>query len=52
MRHKKSMLRIRIQNPGFGAFLTPGSRISDPRSQTHIFESLVTTFWVKSSIIL
>ncbi len=27
-----------------------GSRISDPGSQTHIFESLVTTFWVKSFI--
>ncbi len=24
----------------------------DPGSQTHIFESLMTTFWVKSSIIL
>jgi hypothetical protein len=43
-------------DPGFGAFLTPGSgirnrffpdpgpRISDPGSQTHIFESLVTFF--------
>jgi hypothetical protein len=30
---------------GIGAFLTPGS-------QTHMYESLVTTFWVKSSIIL
>jgi hypothetical protein len=30
----------------------PGSRIPDPGSQTHIFEGLVTTFWVKSSIIL
>ncbi len=29
-----------------------GSRISDPGSQTHIFESLETIFWVKSSIIL
>ncbi len=29
-----------------------GSRISDPGSQTHIFESLVTIFWIKSSIIL
>jgi hypothetical protein len=25
---------------------------SDPGSQTHIFESLVTNFWVKISIIL
>jgi hypothetical protein len=46
-------------DPGSGAFLTPGSgirngfipkwvysgsRILDPGSQTHIFESLVTTF--------
>ncbi len=52
------VLRIRIRDPGSGAFLTPvsgirnrfspdpGSRISDPGSQTHIFESLpvVTTF--------
>jgi hypothetical protein len=29
---------------GIGAFLTPGSRIPDPGSQTHIFESLVTIF--------
>ncbi len=29
-----------------------GSGFSDPGSQTHIFESLVTNFWVKSSIIL
>jgi hypothetical protein len=41
--------------PGSGAFLTldPGSgigffRIPDLGSQTHIFESLVTIFWVKS----
>jgi hypothetical protein len=46
-------------DPGSGAFgpLDPGSgigyfRISDPESQTHIFESLVTIFWVKSYIIL
>ncbi len=33
--------------------LDPRSGIrNDPGSQTHIFESLVTTFWVKSSIIL
>jgi hypothetical protein len=37
--------------------LTPGSgigffRISDPVSQTYIFEGLVTIFWVKTSIIL
>jgi hypothetical protein len=30
-------------DPGSGAFLTPGS---------HIFESLVAIFWVKSSIVL
>jgi hypothetical protein len=51
-------------DPGSCAFLTPGSgirkrffqdpgsRISYPGSQTHIFESLVSIFWVKSSIIL
>jgi|LakMenEpi03Aug12_release.lakeMendotaPanAssembly.Ray.scaffolds.fasta_scaffold1521903_1 hypothetical protein len=44
-------------DPGSGAFLTPGSGIrnrffQDPGSQTHIFESLVKTFWVKTSIIL
>ncbi len=51
-------------DPGSGAFLTPGSgirnrffpdpgsRIPDPGSQTHTFESLVTIFWAKSSIIL
>jgi hypothetical protein len=27
-----------------------GSRFSDPGFQTHIFENLVTIFWVKSSI--
>ncbi len=42
--------------PGSGVFLTPGSGIRnrlfpDPGSQPHIFESLVTIFWVKSSII-
>ena len=51
-------------DPGSGAFLTPGSgirnrffpvpgsRIPNPGSQTHIFEGLVTIFWVKTSIIL
>ena len=44
-------------DPGYGAFLTPrpGSGIGffpDPGSQTHIFESLLTHFWVKKSIIL
>ncbi len=39
-------------DPGSGAFLTPGSEIRnrffpDPGSQTNIFESLVTIFWVK-----
>jgi len=33
-------------------FPDPESRISDPGSQTHIFESLVTIYLVKSSIIL
>jgi hypothetical protein len=44
-------------DPGSGAFLTPGSGIRnrffpDPGSQIHIFESLVTILWVKSSITL
>ncbi len=51
-----SVFRIRIWDLGSGAFLTPGSRIRnrffpdpgsripDPGSQTHIFESLVTIF--------
>jgi len=39
-------------DPGSGAFMTPGSRMLDPGYQTHIFESLVTIFWVKSYIIL
>jgi hypothetical protein len=40
-----------IRDPGWVFFRIPdlGSRISDPGSQTHIFESLVTIFWVKSS---
>jgi hypothetical protein len=29
-------------------FPDPGSRISDPGYQTHIFESLVTIFWAKN----
>jgi hypothetical protein len=48
--HRLAVLRIR----DWGLF-DPGIRnrfIPDPGSQTHIFESLVTTFWVKSSIIL
>jgi hypothetical protein len=46
----KTVLRIRIQDPGSGAFLTPGSGIRnrffpDPGSQTHMFESSVKIFW-------
>ncbi len=46
-----------IRDPGFGAFLTPGSgigffRIPDLGSQAHIFESLVIIFWINSSLIL
>jgi hypothetical protein len=52
----RCLLDPRIRDPGseIGLFRIPdpGSRIPDPGSQTHIFESLVTTFWVKSSIIL
>jgi hypothetical protein len=52
-----SIITSSVADPGSGAFLTPGSGIRnrffpDPGSQTHIFESLVTIFWVKSSIIL
>jgi hypothetical protein len=44
-------------DPGSGALLNPGSWIRnrfcpDLGSQTHIFESLVAIFWVKSSKIL
>ncbi len=51
------MLRIRDPVPfwpldtGSGIVFS-GYRISDPGSQTHIFESFVTIFLVKSSIIL
>jgi hypothetical protein len=40
---------------GIRCLFDPGIRnrfFPDPGSQTHIFESLVTTFWVRSSIIL
>ncbi len=40
---------IRIRN---GLFPDPGSRFPVPGSQTNIFESLMTIFWLKSSIIL
>ncbi len=55
------MVMISVADPdpgsGIGCLLAPGSGIRnrfipDPGSQTHIFESLLTTFWVKSSIIL
>jgi hypothetical protein len=50
------VFKCRVPDPGSGAFLTPGSRIRirffpDPGSLTYIFESFVTIFWVKSSII-
>jgi hypothetical protein len=53
----EAVLRIRIRDSGSDAFLTPGSGIRtrffpDPGSLTHIFESLVTIFWVKSSIFV
>jgi hypothetical protein len=50
---------LRIRDPGLfdpgirnRFFPDPGSRIPDPGSQTHTFQSLVTIFWAKSSIIL
>ncbi len=51
------MSNVADPDPGSGAFLTPGSGtrnrfFPDPGSQTHTFESLVTIFWLKSSIIL
>ncbi len=46
-------------DPGSGAFLPPGLGsgirnrfFTDPGSQTHIFDRLMTIFWVESSIIL
>ncbi len=60
---KTSCNKTSVADPdlGSGAFLTldPWSwigffriRISDPESQTHIFDSLMTNLWVKSTIIL
>jgi hypothetical protein len=51
------VLRIRIRDPVPFCPLDPGSgigffQISDPGSQTHTFESFMTIFWVKNSIIL
>ncbi len=37
---------------GAESFLTLKSSVADPDPKTHIFESLVTIFWFKSSIIL
>ncbi len=55
----KMVVSVADLDPGSGVFLTPGpgSEIRnrffpDPGSQTHIFEWLVTNFWVKSSIML
>ncbi len=50
-------VKIQCCGSGSGAFLTPGSGIRnmffpDLGSQTHSFESLVTIFWILSSIIL
>ncbi len=47
-----AVLRIRDLVPFWSPDLDPGSGICsflDPGSQTHIFESLVTNFWVNSS---
>ncbi len=46
-----------VADPGSSALLTPGSGIQnrffpDPGSQTHIFESILKIFWVKTSTIL
>ncbi len=52
-------MKVADPDPRTCAFLTldPGSgigffRIPDPGNQTHIFDSLMTNFWVKSTIIL
>jgi hypothetical protein len=44
---KKSRFAFAFPDPGSDAFFT-----LDPGSQTHIFDSLMTNFWVKSTIIL
>jgi len=56
---KTIRIETSVADPGSGALLTPGSgirnrffpdprsRISEPGSQTHILESLVTISWVK-----
>ncbi len=44
-RSRRQLSSVADPDPGYGAFLTPGSRSSDPGSQTHIFESLVAIFW-------
>ncbi len=47
----KWLYPLNVADPGSGAFLTldPGSGIGfpDPGFQTHIFDSLMTNFWVK-----
>ncbi len=48
---RSGMVFFRIPDPG-SRIPDLGSRISDPGSQTHIFESLVTIFGVKSCIVL
>jgi hypothetical protein len=45
-------IAVSVAVPRSGALLTPGFRISDPGYQTHIFESVVTIFGVKITIIL
>jgi hypothetical protein len=38
------VLRIRIRNPGYGAFFTPGSGMGNVRIRDRFSESLVNTF--------
>jgi hypothetical protein len=54
---KKTFSSVADPDPGSGAFLTPGPGLRnrffpDPGSQTHIFESILKIFWVKTSTIL
>ncbi len=51
--YQQPVLRIQIRDPvPFRPLENRFFRISDPGSQTQIFEGLVTIFWVKTSIIL
>ncbi len=53
--HSSCLLQCCRSGSGIRCFFDPGIRnrfFPDPGSQTHLFESLVKIFWVKTSIIL